>query len=120
MNRGGVWRQHSISPLDAPQLAVGLFTMKTKISILTLIIFFTTILVAAGVGYGSARAVSAMVDETVAIPDPVLQAAIRDNLNIHGRDIRASDLAGLKIIQIRCEGQLVGQPGSNIALISKN
>ena len=67
--------------------------MKIKRLSLTAILLAAAVVIAAGVGYGSAMAFAAITDEVVKIPDPVLENAIRDGLDIHNRDIRASDMA---------------------------
>jgi hypothetical protein len=74
--------------------------MKIKRIFITSFLVLSTIISAAGFGYGTARAVFAMADETVNIPDPTLQVAIRETLDIHGRDIRASDMASITRLDI--------------------
>jgi internalin A len=62
---------------------------------------------AVGIGYSSGKVVSAMIDQTVSIPDPTLKKAIQNNLNIHGQDIRASDMARINRLEIFNNGSVI-------------
>ena len=85
----------------------------------TILLLLPVVLILAGItGYGSSRIVTAMVDQKVAIPDPVLENAIRESLDIYGRDIRASDMARINKLHIVSQkgysGQLIKHPVTDL------
>ena len=87
--------------------------MKAKRFSLTVILLFAAaIVLAVGAGYGSARAVCAMVDEEVNIPDQHLENAIRDGLDIHGRAIRAIDMERINRLELSNGIRALGDPTS--------